>query len=87
MKKDTEPAGGLAAAADAAEAAAGLLPLDMLAAVADLVDPAVVAREMPWLAGELAKIALGRSDIAFDQRDQRFTDQAWGTIPLSLIHI
>ena len=81
MKKDTEPAGGLAAAADAAEAAAGLLPLDMLAAVADLVDPAVVAREMPWLAGELAKIALGRSDIAFDQRDQRFTDQAWGTIP------
>jgi len=81
MKKDTEPAGGLAAAADAAEAAAGLLPLDMLAAVADLVDPAVVAREMPWLAGELAKIALGRSDIAFDQRDQRFTDQAWRTIP------
>ena len=81
MKKDTEPAGGLAAAADAAEAAAGLLPLDMLAAVADLVDPAVVAREMPWLAGELAKIALGRSDISFDPRDQRFTDQAWRTIP------
>jgi len=81
MGKNTEPAGGLAVAADAAEAAAGLLPLDMLAAVADLVDPAVVAREMPWLAGELAKIALGRSDIAFDQRDQRFTDQAWGTIP------
>jgi polyhydroxyalkanoate synthase len=77
MHKDTEPAGGLAYAADAAE----LLPLDMVAAVADLVDPAVVAREMPWLAGELTKIALGRSDIAFGQRDQRFTDQAWRTIP------
>jgi polyhydroxyalkanoate synthase len=81
MDKDTEPAGGLAIAADAAEAAAGLLPLDMLAAVADLVDPAVVAREMPWLAGELAKIALGRSDISFDQRDQRFSDDAWRTVP------
>jgi polyhydroxyalkanoate synthase subunit PhaC len=81
MHKETEPAGGLAIAADAAEAAAGLLPLDMLAAVADLVDPAVVAREMPWLAGELTKIALGRSDISFDQRDQRFTDRAWRTIP------
>src|SRR6516165_12461544 len=68
-------------AADAAEAAADLLPLDMVAAVADLVDPAAVAREMPWLAGELTKIALGRSDLSFDQRDQRFTDQAWRTIP------
>jgi polyhydroxyalkanoate synthase len=81
MHKETEPAGGLAIAADAAEAAAGLLPLDMLAAMADLVDPAAVAREMPWLAGELTKIALGRSDISFDQRDQRFTDQAWRTVP------
>ena len=81
MDKDTELAGGLATAADAAEAAAGLPPLDMLAAVADLVDPAAVAREMPWLAGELARIALGTSDISFDQRDQRFTDQAWRTIP------
>jgi polyhydroxyalkanoate synthase subunit PhaC len=81
MDKDIELAGGLAIAADAAEAAADLLPLDMLAAVADLVDPAAVAREMPWLAGELTKIALGRSDISFDQRDQRFTDQAWRTVP------
>ena len=81
MDNHTEPADGLAIAADAAEAAADLLPLDMLAAVADLVDPAAVAREMPWLAGELANIALGRSDISFDQRDQRFSDQAWRTVP------
>jgi hypothetical protein len=43
MDNHTEPADGLAIAADAAE----MLPLDVLAAVADLVDPAAVAREMP----------------------------------------
>jgi polyhydroxyalkanoate synthase subunit PhaC len=63
------------------ETTAGLLPLDMVNAVADLVDPAAIAREMPWLSGELTKIALGRSDIAFDQRDQRFSDEAWRTVP------
>jgi polyhydroxyalkanoate synthase subunit PhaC len=66
---------------EATEAAAGMLPLDMVNAVADLVDPAAVAKEMPWLTGELTKIALGQSDISFDQRDQRFTDEAWRTIP------
>jgi polyhydroxyalkanoate synthase subunit PhaC len=81
MDNHTEPADGLAIAADAAEAAAGMLPLDMLAAVADLVDPAAVAREMPWLAGELAKIAVGGSDISFDERDPRFSDEAWRTVP------
>ncbi len=81
MDNHTESAGGLASAADAAVAAADMLPLDMLAAVADLVDPAAVAREMPWLAGELAKIAVGRSDISFDPRDQRFSDEAWRTVP------
>jgi polyhydroxyalkanoate synthase subunit PhaC len=79
MDNHTETASGLAT--DAAEAAAGMLPLDMLAAVGDLVDPAAVAREMPWLAGELAKIAVGRSDISFDERDQRFSDEAWRTVP------
>ncbi len=68
-------------AVEAAEAAAGALPLDMAGAVADLFDPVSVAREMPWLAGELAKITLGRSDIAFGQRDARFADEAWRTIP------
>ena len=81
MDNNTEPADALAIAADAAGAAADMLPLDMLAAVADLVDPAAVAREMPWLAGELTKIALGRSDISFDERDQRFSDEAWRTVP------
>ena len=66
---------------EATEAAAGMLPLDMVNAITDLVDPAAVAKEMPWLAGELTKIALGQSDIAFDKRDQRFTDEAWRTIP------
>jgi polyhydroxyalkanoate synthase len=63
------------------EAAAGLLPLDMVNAIADLVDPAAVAKEMPWLATELTKVALGQSDIEFDERDQRFSDEAWRTIP------
>ena len=66
---------------EATEAAAGLLPLDMVNALADLVDPAAVAKEMPWLAGEMAKIALGKSEIAFDKRDKRFADETWRTVP------
>jgi polyhydroxyalkanoate synthase subunit PhaC len=81
MDKREVPADTLSVAAGAAEAAAEMLPLDMVAAVADLVDPAEVARQMPWLAGELAKIAVGRSDISFDERDRRFSDQAWRTVP------
>jgi polyhydroxyalkanoate synthase len=66
---------------EAAEAAAGMVPMDMVNAVAELVDPVAVAKEMPWLAEELTKIALGTSDIAPDKRDQRFADEAWQTIP------
>ena len=66
---------------EATEQAAGMLPLDMVNALADLVDPAAVAKEMPWLAEERAKIALGQSDIAFDKRDKRFADEAWRTVP------
>jgi polyhydroxyalkanoate synthase len=66
---------------EAAEAAAGMLPLDMVNAIADLADPAAVAKEMPWLAEELTKIALGQSDISFDKRDKRFADEAWRTVP------
>ena len=66
---------------EATEAAAGLLPLDMVNALADLVDPAAVAKEMPWLAGEMAKIALGKSEIAFGKRDKRFADETWRTVP------
>ena len=65
----------------ATEAAAGLLPLDMVNALAGLVDPAAVAKEMPWLATEMTKIALGQSDISFDKRDKRFADEAWRSVP------
>jgi polyhydroxyalkanoate synthase subunit PhaC len=65
----------------ATEAAAGMLSMDMVNAIAELADPAAVAKEMPWLAEELTKIALGKSDISPDQRDKRFADEAWRTIP------
>src|SRR5271169_1739041 len=65
----------------ATEAAAGMLSMDMVNAIAELTDPAAVAKEMPWLAEELTKIALGKSDISPDQRDKRFADEAWRTIP------
>ncbi len=66
---------------EATEQAAGMLPLDMVNAIAELADPVTVAKEMPWLAGELTKIALGQSDISFDKRDKRFADEAWRTVP------
>jgi len=66
---------------EATEAAADMLPMDMVKAIAELADPAAMAKEMPWLAEELTKIALGQSDIAPDERDKRFADEAWRTIP------
>ena len=66
---------------EATETAAGMLPLDMVNAIADLADPAAVAKEMPWLATEITKIALGQSDISFDKRDKRFADEAWRSVP------
>ena len=69
------------AMSEATEAATGMLPLDMVNAIAELADPATVAKEMPWLAEELTKIALGKSDVAFDKRDKRFADEAWQTVP------
>ncbi len=68
-------------AAEAAEAASSSLPLEMLDAVAGLVDPDTIARNLPWLAGELTEIARGRSDIWFPERDRRFADKAWQTSP------
>jgi poly[(R)-3-hydroxyalkanoate] polymerase subunit PhaC len=81
MSTEDRSANPMAMMSEATEAAAGLLPMDMVNAIAELADPATVAKEMPWLAGELTKIALGKSDISFDQRDQRFADEAWQTIP------
>ena len=50
---------------------------DMFMAAADLVDPAVIERERPWLTAELTKVALGTSDVWFDSRDKRFADPEW----------
>jgi poly[(R)-3-hydroxyalkanoate] polymerase subunit PhaC len=81
MDTNDTPANAMDIMSAATEQAAGLLPLDMVNAIADLADPAAVAKEMPWLAEELTKIALGQSDIAFDKRDKRFADDAWQTVP------
>ena len=81
MDTNEAPANAMDIMSEATEAAAGMLPLDMVNAIADLADPAAVAKEMPWLAEELTKIALGQSDISFGKRDKRFADEAWRTVP------
>jgi polyhydroxyalkanoate synthase len=77
MDANEAPASAIDIMSEAAETAAGLLPLDMVNAIADLADPTAVAREIPWLAKELTKIAFGQSDISFERRDKRFADEAW----------
>ncbi|HEY3034744.1 MAG TPA: alpha/beta fold hydrolase, partial [Streptosporangiaceae bacterium] len=37
----------------------------------------MAAKQVPWLAGELVKIALGRSGIGFEEGDRRFADVTW----------
>src|SRR5438552_16056297 len=81
MEKKQAPVDVMDLMSEATETAAGMLPLDMVNAITDLIDPTAVAKEAPWLAGELTKIALGRSDISFDKRDNRFADEAWRTVP------
>ena len=81
MDANEAPANATDIMSEATETAAGMLPLDMINAIADLADPAAVAKEMPWLATEMTKIALGQSDISFDKRDKRFADEAWQNIP------
>ena len=81
MNKNEGPADVTDTTTEAADARAGMLPLDMVGAFADLLDPVAVAKEMPWLTGELTKIAIGKSDISFDEHDKRFTDEAWRTVP------
>ena len=78
MDTNEAPANAKDIMSEATEAAAGMLPLDMVNAIAD---PAAVAKEMPRLAEELTKIALGQSDISFGKRDKRFADEAWRTVP------
>jgi polyhydroxyalkanoate synthase len=63
-------------------AAEALDAFGMLQAAADLANPATAARELPWLAGELVKIATGRSDLEFAAKDPRFKDPTWRDNPL-----
>jgi polyhydroxyalkanoate synthase subunit PhaC len=81
MDTSKAPADAMDIMSETAETAAGMLPLDMVNAIADLADPAAVAKEIPWLATEITKIALGHSDISFDKRDKRFADEAWQSVP------
>lgn len=67
--------------AQAAGSMTSLLPLEVLDAVSGLVNPDTVARNLPWLARGLTEIALGRSQIWFDERDRRFADKVWQTSP------
>jgi hypothetical protein len=55
---------------------------DMLQAATDLVNPVAAARELPWLASELVKITVGRSGLAFAEKDPRFRDPTWRDHPL-----
>ncbi len=52
-------------------------PLELLQAAGDLIGPAAVAQEAPWLTGELLRMALGRSAVTCDERDPRFADPTW----------
>ena len=81
MSEEQRSASPMGLMTEATEAAAGMLPMDMVNAIAELADPVAVAKEMPWLAEELAKVALGKSEVSFDPRDKRFADEAWRTIP------
>jgi polyhydroxyalkanoate synthase subunit PhaC len=58
-------------------AAAAADPTGMLQPAADLLNPVATTRQLPWLSGELAKIALGRSDITIDPKDRKFGDVTW----------
>jgi polyhydroxyalkanoate synthase len=55
----------------------GLDLAGMLKSAGDLINPATAAKQLPWLTGELVKIALGHSDIGFNEKDPRFTDMTW----------
>ena len=56
-------------------------PLEMLQSAADLLNPIVAAQQMPWLASELVKIPLGRSNSSWAEGDQRFADVTWQDNP------
>ena len=57
MSTEDRSANVMGMMSEATEAAAGMLPMDMVHAIAELTDPAEVAKEMPWLAEELTNRA------------------------------
>lgn len=64
------------------DAAVGLDPLEISLTLARLLGPRKVVPELPKLAGELAKVALGTSDLEYAKKDRRFADPAWTDNPL-----
>jgi polyhydroxyalkanoate synthase len=77
------PSAAMGRGASASQPAGGRSfdPMEMLESAGDLVNPAVAARELPWLAGELMKIAMGRSTLEFEKGDKRFSDATWHDNP------
>jgi polyhydroxyalkanoate synthase len=45
------------------------------------MNPVAAAQHLPWRAGELVKIPLGQSSIAFEEGDRRFADVTWQDNP------
>ena len=95
MSDDTDPTRSAAAEAAAApldlllgDAATGMLRrmnpggsgLRLAAALA--ARPRLVAGRGTRLAGELARITVGRSEVQPSRRDRRFADPGWGGNPL-----
>ncbi len=83
MRRDADDA----TKSDEVEAALGggdivdIDPLHLSTALADLADPRMLTREVPHVLGELARIAVGSSDIALGDGDARFADAAWRDNP------
>jgi hypothetical protein len=59
-------------------------PAGMLQSAVDLLSPGEAAQQLPWLIGELTKIALGESDLEYDAKDARFKDPTWKVNPAFL---
>jgi len=59
---------------------AAMDPMRMGAALADLMNPAILAAEAPRFAAELVKVGLGSSTLGFSE-DRRFADPAWRENP------
>ncbi len=59
-------------------------PAGMLQSAVDLLSPSEAARQLPWLVGELTKIAMGQSDLEFNAKDARFKDPTWTANPAFL---